>query len=248
MASRRDDGITKGEAPTTKRAAVKVTRDGLMDGSLLAYARARIAGAKIDLNLRSDAEIETAVEQTLSSRPDTPDLWVFSYGSLMWNPTFLYAERRKATLHNWQRKYCAWSPVGRGTPECPMLVLALEIGGLTEGIAYRLPPGEERTELALIFRREMFTDDYVARWVIVNTGDGPRQAVAFVVNSDSKRYAGSLMEEKIVAVLSTARGELGTSADYLRETVAHLDELGLRDEALARINLLVQARLVQERP
>ena len=243
---RGDEGVAKGEALTAQQAEIKITRDGLLDGSLLAFARAHVADAKIDLNLRSDAEIETAVEQTLSSRPDTPGLWLFSYGSLMWNPTFFYAERRKATLHNWQRHYCAWSPIARGTPECPTLVLGLEAGGRTEGIAYRLPPGEERTELALIFRREMFTDDYLARWVTVDTDDGPRQAVAFVVNSHSNRYAGSLTEQKIVDVISTARGQVGTSADYLRETVAHLDELGLRDEALARINLLVQARLVQE--
>jgi glutathione-specific gamma-glutamylcyclotransferase len=237
------EGITNGEAPTAVQAEIKITRDGLLDGTLLADARKRIAHLNIDLNLRSDAEIEAAVEQTFSSRPSTPDLWVFSYGSLMWNPTFFYAERRKATLHNWQRRFCAWTPIARGTRECPALVLALEAGGRTEGIAYRLPPGDEKTELSLIFRREMFTDDYIPRWVTVDTDDGPLQAVAFVANPHSNRYLGSLTDEKIVAVISTARGQVGTSADYLRETVVHLDELGLRDEALSRINRLVQARL-----
>jgi cation transport protein ChaC len=237
------EGMTNGEALTTAQAEVKLTRDGLMDGSLLAYARAGVARLKIDMKLRSDAEIEAAVEQAFSSRPGTPDLWLFSYGSLMWNPTFLYAERRKATLHDWRRQYCAWSPFGRGTRECPTLVLGLEAGGRTEGIAYRLPAGDETTELSAIFRREMLTDDYIPRWVTVDTDDGALQALAFVSNRHSNRYAGPLTDEKIVAVISTARGQLGTAADYLRETVAHLDELGLRDEALSRVNGLVQARL-----
>ncbi len=243
MSNRGTEEITNGEARTTVQAGVKMTRAGLMDGSLLAYARAGISRLKIDMKLRSDTEIEAAVEQTFSSRPGTPDLWVFSYGSLMWNPTFFYAKRRKATLHHWQRQFCAWTPLGRGTRECPTLVLGLEAGGRTEGIAYLLPPGDERTELSAIFRREMFTDDYIPRWITVDTDDGALQALAFVANPHSKRYVGRLTDEKVVAVISTARGQLGTSADYLRETVAHLDELGLRDEALSRINGLVQARL-----
>src|SRR5262245_57679834 len=121
-----DSSAEEGETPRTRGADVKITRDGLLDGSLLAFARARIASEKIDLNLRSDAEIDAAVEQSLSSRRNSPGVWVFSYGSLMWNPTFFHAERRKATLHNWQRRYCAWSPIGRGTRESPTLVLALE--------------------------------------------------------------------------------------------------------------------------
>jgi cation transport protein ChaC len=244
-----DPGVeeaTNGEALAKHRAEVTITRDGLLDGSLLAFARARIAGQKLDLKLRSDAEIDTAVERALSSRPPSPDLWVFSYGSLMWNPLFFHAERRKATLHDWHRQYCAWTPVGRGTRASPTLVLALEAGGRTEGVAYRLPRGEEKTELTLIFRQEMFTDDYIPRWVTVDTEDGPVQAVAFVVNAHTNRYVGPLTEEKIVEVISTARGQLGTSADYLRETMAHLSELGLSDEALAKINLLVQRRLSDE--
>jgi cation transport protein ChaC len=131
---RGDERVAKGEALTAQQAEIKITRDGLLDGSLLAFARAHVADAKID----------PAVEQTLSSRPDTPGLWLFSYGSLMWNPTFFYAERRKATLPNWQRHYCAWSPIARGTPECPTLVLGLEAGGRTEGIAYRSRRGKNR--------------------------------------------------------------------------------------------------------
>jgi cation transport regulator ChaC len=56
-------------------------------------------------------------------------------------------------------------------------------------------------------------------------------------NPHSRRYVGSLTDEEITAVISSARGYAGTSADYLRETVAHFDELGLRDEALTRVGL-----------
>ena len=68
------DEATNGEALAKHRAEIKITRDGLLDGSLLAFARARIAAQKLDLNLRSDAEIDTAVERALSSRPSSPDL------------------------------------------------------------------------------------------------------------------------------------------------------------------------------
>jgi cation transport protein ChaC len=220
-----------------------ITREALLDGSFAAAARAAVERAAAPIHLRSDVEIEAALADALLARPDTPDHWVFCYGSLMWNPAFHHVERRSAILRHWHRRFCVWTPLGRGSPERPGLTLGLEQGGSTEGIAYRLPPGEERTELMLVFRREMFSHSYHARWVNIDMIDGPVHAITFVVNPHQSRYTGALTDEKIAEVISSARGSLGTCADYLWQTMAHLEELGLRDIGLEQISQLTKSRL-----
>jgi glutathione-specific gamma-glutamylcyclotransferase len=222
-----------------------ITRKMLLDGSFMVTVRAAVARAGAPYRLNSDSEIEAALADTLVARPDTPDLWIFCYGSLMWNPAFHYAERRKATLRHWQRRFCIWTPLGRGSPQRPGLTLGLERGGSTEGIAYRLPEGEQQAELMLVFRREMLSDIYHARWVRIEMADGPVDALTFVVNPDQSLYAGALTDEKIAGVMASAQGALGSCADYLWQTMAHLEGLGLRDNGLEQISRLTRSRLEQ---
>ena len=58
-------------------------------------------------------------------RDETGALWVFGYGSLIWNPGFVFAERRAARLTGFRRAFCLRSVRYRGTPAAPGLVLAL---------------------------------------------------------------------------------------------------------------------------
>ena len=73
-------------------------------------------------------------------RDSAEPLWLFAYGSLMWNPEMPFTERRPALLRGYHRSFCLYSRDYRGTPERPGLVLGLDRGGACRGIAYRLPP------------------------------------------------------------------------------------------------------------
>lgn len=215
-----------------------ITRSSLQDGSFLERVRA-IPG----LAVRSDAELEASLDETLAARPTDAPVWLFGYGSLMWNPAFSYVERRNGTLRGWHRQFCLWMRLGRGTPERPGLMLALDRGGTTHGVAFRLAQGEERTELLLVWRREMFTGAYHARWVALTTSEGPVHAVTLVVNRAHDQYAARIDDNDAVEHIATAQGPLGSSAEYLFETVAHLEELGLRDRGLERVRRSLVERL-----
>jgi cation transport protein ChaC len=215
-----------------------ISRSSLEDGSFLERARA-IPG----LAVRSDKELEASLDETLAARPTDAPVWLFGYGSLMWNPAFSYAEHRKGTLRGWHRRFCLWMRLGRGTPERPGLMLALDRGGTTRGVAFRLAQGEERAELLLVWRREMFTGAYHARWVTLATDKGPVQAITLVVNPEHDQYAARIGEDEAVEHIAAAEGPLGSSAEYLFETVAHLEELGLRDRGLERVRQLLVERL-----
>lgn len=157
------------------------------------------------------------------------EIWLFGYGSLMWNPCIDFLDRQSALLHGYHRSFCLRTPTGRGTPECPGLMLALKPGGACRGIAYRIDPGKADTELDVVWNREMVSGAYVARMVRIRTPWGPRRAATFVVNRDHSRYVPHIEPDEAAAMIARAEGWLGSCAEYLYSTVDHLDELGLRD-------------------
>jgi cation transport protein ChaC len=56
------------------------------------------------------------------------DMWVFGYGSLIWNPEFPVAEQHVARATGWHRSFCMRSIHHRGTDAAPGLVLVLAAG------------------------------------------------------------------------------------------------------------------------
>jgi cation transport protein ChaC len=198
----------------------------------------------------SDEELDASIEGVLSGACPGADIWVFAYGSLIWNPLFHYDERRPATLRGFHRRFCLWSVMGRGSPEQPGLVLGLDRGGACCGLVYRLPAGKAANELRLLWRREMVVGSYVPRWARIETasGDGggrcveELRALVFMVNHGHPNYAGRLAFDAVAHALASARGHLGSSADYLFHTVDALATHGLRDAYLERLCERVRSR------
>lgn len=188
----------------------------------------------------SDSELEASIGCVLSGARTGDDVWVFGYGSLMWNPLFHYVERRPAALRGFHRRFCLWSIAGRGTPERPGLVLGLDLGGQCCGLAYRLSAAHAVAELKLLWQREMVVGSYAPRWVRIearpcagsNGHTEELRALVFVVNRNHPNYAGRLARETVVASLATARGRIGTAAEYLFNTADALAAHGLRDTHL----------------
>jgi cation transport protein ChaC len=168
-------------------------------------------------------------------RAGTEPVWVFAYGSLMWNPEIAVAEARPGVLHGYHRSFCLYSRDYRGTPERPGLVLGLDRGGSCRGIAYRLPPDRIGEALDRIWAREMTGQVYQMRRVAVRTPHGAVAAHACVVRRASPDYAGRLSLDEAATVLATAVGGRGSGREYLANTVQHLEDLGIRDGVLHRI-------------
>ena len=170
------------------------------------------------------------------------DLWLFAYGSLIWNPDLDFAERRLATLRGWHRRFCIWQRRWRGTSERPGLMLALDRGGSCRGVVYRIaaPIGEK---IMRVWERETIGDAYRPRRLPVDTEGGPVTALTFVINRDGPRYAGRLKDEEIAGYIANACGNIGPSAAYLLDTVAHLEALGIHDRHLWRMQELVAERM-----
>lgn len=171
------------------------------------------------------------------------DVWIFGYGSLIWKPGFDWAERRLAALTGWRRSFCMSSIHYRGTPEAPGLVLALDADpeGLCHGVAYRLAPGTAEATLAYLRARELVTDAYDEHRLPLALDDGRRvEAYAYVMNRAHPQYRGGLSLVEQAEVIARAAGPMGPNAEYLLNTVASLDALGLEDAELAELAALVR--------
>jgi len=200
-----------------------------------------ILQAGLDLQVWSDAELQASLETTLQTHPSIEDLWLFAYGSLIWNPVFHYCDRRLGKLYGWHRQFCLWTPLGRGTPENPGLVLGLERGGCCRGVLYRIAAAHIRSELLLVWRREMVVGSYIPRWVKVMDGTTRINALTFTINPLHPNYAGKLAMAIAAQHIATAGGKLGSCADYLMQTVAGLSSVGLQDQYLLALQAQVLA-------
>lgn len=168
------------------------------------------------------------------------DIWVFGYGSLMWNPGFEHVESRPALLHGWHRAFCVYSHRYRGTPEQPGLVLGLDRGGSCRGMAYRVARARALDVLDYLWDREMVHGVYTPR-VLATATDGGRVAChTFTVDRTHRQYAGGLGEEEMVRLIRQGVGKGGHNRDYLANTVRHLDELGVGDGPLHRLLALIE--------
>ncbi|MGE0256682.1 MAG: gamma-glutamylcyclotransferase [Alphaproteobacteria bacterium] len=213
-------------------------RDAIRNGATLDLVR---EGQRLGLvDPVSGEEREASRRAALAAAPG-PDVWVFGYGSLMWNPAFHFAERRPGRVHGWHRRYCLWTPLGRGTPENPGLMLGLDRGGACRGVAFRIAPEQVEEETAILWTREMPARSYAPRWLPVHTPSGTVHAIAFTVRREHPRYAGDIDTETMARAIATASGRLGSCAEYLRNTVAHMDEIGARDSAMHRLLARVEA-------
>ena len=174
-------------------------------------------------------------------------LWVFGYGSLMWNPGFPVGESYRATLGGYHRSFCMRSIHHRGTVDDPGLVLALDAHATAncEGLAFRVETGAEGPALAELRERELISSAYLeANCTVTLEGGREVEAVTYVIDRDHDQYCGDLPLEEQAQIISRAVGGRGPNTEYLFNTVTHLAEIGVHDDELQWIADRVRALAV----
>jgi glutathione-specific gamma-glutamylcyclotransferase len=192
----------------------------------------------------TDDDYEITVREILAQAPPG-DVWLFGYGSLLWKPAFEYVESRMATVRGWHRSFCIRVARFRGTRDLPGLMMALDRGGQCRGKVFRIPGDQAVESLKTLFRRELVVKPpgTPPRWLMARTNKGPLPAIGFVVDRRSQFYSGRLAPEEVADVVSRAAGHWGSCAEYLHNTISHLEELGIHDRNLWRLQALVAERM-----
>ncbi|MBI1292094.1 gamma-glutamylcyclotransferase [bacterium] len=215
-----------------------LTRDLLASGRSVALA----AGDDPAAQLTSEAERAASLAAFMARRP-SGDVWVFAYGSLIWNPAMKTSERRMARIEGWHRAFCLSMTAGRGTTEQPGLALGLNRGGECLGVAYRIDEDQLHCELPLLWCREMLFGGYVPRWVETRDLEGHilGPAITFTIDPHHRHYAGGLPRRAMVQRLTNAAGSWGSAANYLFRTISALRHNGIHDADLENMGARVAA-------
>jgi cation transport protein ChaC len=176
---------------------------------------------------------------------DGEPLRVFAYGSLLWKPEFEFVTQDRATLGGWHRSFCLKIERWRGTRAVPGLMMALDRGGSCKGIVFELPNEERHKQIIRILEREMSSKppQNMPRVLKVTVASQKCKALAFTCNHKGNRYAGKLPLSTVAATLARAAGHWGSGAEYLFNTVSHLEQLGIQDRNLWELQKLVAAEI-----
>lgn len=181
--------------------------------------------------------------------------WLFAYGSLIWRPEIEHVEARVGVARGWHRSFCFRISLFRASPEQPGFMMALDRGGQCKGVLYRLPAEGLRAQVERLIRREMpirhavdAPPTNVPRWIRIAAEDGPLRALAFVANPRGAIYCGRMPPDEVADALATACGSRGSCAEYLYNTIVHLEEHDIHDRTLWRLQALVAERIAARCP
>lgn len=177
----------------------------------------------------SNEEREASRQAILSRHPGGADLWVFGYGSLMWNPALNVTDSRKARVKGWQRSFCLSLILGRARPDAPGLMLAIEEGDELTGVVHRIDRDAIESETSILWMREMLSGAYKPTWVTAETPDGIVEAITFVIDKTHARYACVPDLTEQARRIAAAEGDAGNNRDYLYRCRGELVRMGVED-------------------
>ena len=206
--------------------------------------RARAAGWPVGWRLPDEA-IEASRLAVLGNHKAGEDLWIYCYGSLMWDPGFHFAEVRLADAENYQRRFTLKINLGRGSPDHPALMLSLEPGeGCCRGLAFRIEADSVHAESAILWRREMLRGGYAPALVPMTTPQGPITALAFTSNTSHPSYVGELPLAETAAIIASGKGVLGSNREYVEQLAKQLQVLGIEDRYVEELHARIGAGAV----
>lgn len=214
-----------------------ISREALANGDL----RRLVAGMDPTAHLLTDAELEHSLKNSILRRPDTGDVLVFAYGSLLWNPAIKFSSSKPARALGYHRCYSLWTHIGRGSPEQPGLMLGLDRGGSCCGSVLSINEDNIMEELPILWRREMVTAAYRPCWLHVIVEGQRRHALAFIIDRSGPRYASGLSDAEVAQIVTTAKGPLGTCYEYFHETRNALADMDITDHYMERIQRKIMA-------
>lgn len=184
---------------------------------------------------------EATAKCILGRVPEGEPLWVFAFGSILWKRRFEVVDERSARVRGWHRKFCLGPDTRyRGNPDAPGVMLSLDRGGQCVGKVLRMADAGREAALVHLLENE---PPWPPSWVMAETPDGPVRAIAFVVDRTFFGYCGAMCDAEVADRLASAVGMWGSMAEYLMNTVRHLEQMGIRDRYLTRMEAMVAERL-----
>lgn len=183
----------------------------------------------------SDSEREASRAETLAGRRDS-DLWVFGYGSLMWDPALRFEEVRRAHVPDYARRFILKDIYGgRGTVDEPGLMAALDKGPGCDGLAFRISRENLDEETEVLWRRERIGPAYTPVFVEVIAANGRLTALTFAADHGADLIDARITRAQQIEYCATGTGFMGSSLEYLRNISNQFAALGIQDDEVSEL-------------
>ena len=164
-------------------------------------------------------------------------MWVFGFGSLLWNPGFPYEEAHVATTRGFARRFCVYTHDHRGTWECPGLVLGLipAEGTVCRGMGFRVAPEREAEVQAYLDERELGDSVYERAWLSIEVCGQEETALTYVAKPKHPRCRLDLSARDAAAIIQQAAGRSGPNTEYVAKTWEGLLAIGVSEPHLEEL-------------
>jgi glutathione-specific gamma-glutamylcyclotransferase len=171
-------------------------------------------------------------------------VWVFGYGSLIWRADFPFAERRRASINGWSRRFWQGSHDHRGVPDAPGRVVTLiaDPGSRCDGVAYRV----EHAVFDHLDHREK--NGYERHRLTLQFDTEDAAGVVYIAPLDNHAYLGPAPTRVIAAQVLRSRGPSGSNVEYLYRLAAALRELDAHDPHVFELESLVRSLATDGHP
>ena len=156
---------------------------------------------------------------------------MFGYGSLIWRPDFPFAERQRAYVRGYARRFWQGSIDHRGVPGAPgrVVTLVAEPDADCWGVVFRVEPADRDSVVALLDVRER--GGYEQLLLDARLDDGRNvAALTYVAQPHNPNHLGPAPLREIAAQIRTARGPSGNNPQYVLQLHQALAELGITDD------------------
>ena len=221
----------------TNTGLIKLTKNNVSGGVL----RKKIQSMQKHAFVLNDKELKNLRRKIIPDKGIGKNIYIFAYGSLLWNPTFNYINQYHATIFGYHRKFCMKTKLGRGNAKNPGLMLGLDAGGSCKGIVYKLERKNQIKEIDLLFKREMITGAYIPKLLKTTLLSGEKvTSLSFTVDKNNKNYISNISLKQIANFIYHAHGFLGSCQEYLNFTISSLEELGIKDIKMKKISSLIK--------
>ncbi|XP_077530580.1 glutathione-specific gamma-glutamylcyclotransferase 1 isoform X2 [Haemaphysalis longicornis] len=146
-------------------------------------------------------------------------IWVFGYGSLVWNPGFDFVRSQVGYIRGYDRRFWQGNDKHRGTPD----------KGQVWGRAFLLREDDEsaRASLNYLDERETRLGGYCTRFVQFRPRD-PREepfpALIYIATPNNKLYLGPAGTSRLADEIVAARGFCGANAEYVLKLASFMKQ------------------------
>ena len=195
--------------------------------------------AAAGLILRSPEAIAKLTQNVFQQIPAKSGVWIFGYGSLMWNSTLKTSATIPARVNGYQRCFCLQDVFGRGTTAQPGLMLGIIKGGQVEGKVMHIAANDVSEQLPIFIHHELTSTSYLPVWVDAYTPQGQVKALTVILDPKGPRYVAQMSLQDKAAMICRAKGRFGTNLDYLLNTHQQLIKLGIVDREVDALYQLV---------